>query len=101
MLKKTLLGCLFMMAGVAHSNTDMAYIPNSAGGYIFFTFSDCVYVDSGKRIPNKFYVYSTTKTGTKGLDGCYQYKDPFYLIEWNSGTRTNVNVNDVTSLWRK
>jgi len=95
MLRKTLIS-LALVSSIAHADNEMAFIPNSAGGNIFFTFSDCVYVDSGQRIPNKFYVYSTNKSGSRGLDGCYEYRHPFYIIQWNSGGRTSVNVNDVT-----
>lgn len=94
MLKKTLLA-LALVSSVAHADNEMAYIPNNAGGNIFFTFSECVYVDSGKRIPNKFYVYSTNKNGSRGLDGCFEYRHPFYIIQWNSGGRTSINVSDV------
>jgi hypothetical protein len=95
MLKKTLLA-LALVSSVAHADNEMAYISNNAGGNIFFTFSECVYLDSGKRIPNKFYVYSTNKGGSRGADGCYEYRHPFYIIQWNSGNRTSVNVNDVS-----
>ena len=95
MFKKTVIA-LMLVAGSAQADNEMAYISNNAGGYIFFTFSDCVYLESGRRIPNKFYVYSTNKSGSRGADGCFEYRDPFYIIQWNSGNRTSVNVNDVT-----
>lgn len=95
MLRKTLLA-LALVSSVAHADNEMAYISNNAGGNIFFTFSDCVYVESNQRIPNKYYVYSTNKSGIKGSDGCYEYRYPFYIIQWNSGGRTNINVNDVS-----
>lgn len=82
----------------ARADNEMAWTPNNAGGSIFFTFSQCVYVNTGERVPDSFYVYSTNKTGAKIIDGCYRYKDPFYLIQWNKGGNTNINVNTVNLL---
>ena len=96
-MNKLLLG-LLLVAGVAHADNEMSYTTNKAGGYMFFTYSDCVYVNSGTRIPNQYYVYSTDNTGRKISDGCYEYKSPFYLIQWNGGGRTNINANATTSL---
>lgn len=62
---------------------------------MFFTFSNCVYVESGAKVPDSYYVYSTTDSGMKIADGCYKYKHPFYLITWNKGGTTNINVNTV------
>lgn len=62
---------------------------------MFFTYSTCVYVESQVRVPDSFYVYSTDSTGTKIADGCYKFKSPFYMIEWNKGGNTNINVNTV------
>lgn len=95
MFKKTAIA-LMLMAGVAQAENEMAFIPNTGGGYIFFTYSDCVYVSTNQRVPDKFYVYSTNKNGGRISDGCYEYRYPFYIINWNSGSRTNVNVSDVT-----
>ena len=93
-----LLLSLLLVAGVAHADNEMAWTPNKAGGGMFFTYSSCVYVESGVRVPDSFYVYSTSNTGIKIADGCYKYKHPFYLIEWNKGGTTNINVNTVTPL---
>lgn len=81
----------------AKAGNEMAFTPNKAGGYMFFTYSDCVYLSTGVKVPEQFYVYSTSSSGTKIADGCYKYKYPFYLIEWNNGGgNTNINVNTVT-----
>ena len=87
-----------LVAAPAFADNEFAYISNKVGGSIIFTASKCVYVDSGKEIPKNFYVYSTDKYGNKGLDGCYEYKYPFYLVRWNSGARISVNVNQVELL---
>lgn len=87
-----------LIAGTAHSANEMAYTPNKAGGSIFFTYTPCVYVSSGQRVPDQYYVYSTDSGGNKGLDGCYYYKYPFYFVEWNGGGRLSVNVNSITPL---
>jgi hypothetical protein len=97
-MKKHLIVGLFLMAGIAHADNEMAWTPNKAGGSMFFTYSPCVYIKTGVRIPESFYVYSTNTSGVKIADGCYRYKYPFYLIEWNEGGNTNINVNTVTSL---
>lgn len=96
-MKKLLLG-LLLVAGVVHANNEFRYTPNNAGGFIFFTYSPCVYVRSEERIPNKFYVYSTNSNGVRISDGCYEYKPPFYVIDWNSGSRTNISVESTTKM---
>lgn len=97
-MKKSLLLSLLILAGAAHADNEMAFTTNKAGGYMFFTYSNCVYVESGVRVPDSYYVYSTSSTGIKIADGCYRYKNPFYMIEWNKGGTTNINVNTVTPL---
>lgn len=97
-MKKTLMMALLVLAGAAQADNEMAWTQNNAGGYMFFTFSQCVYVESGVQVPDSYYVYSTSNTGTKIADGCYKYKHPFYLVQWNKGGTTNVNVNTVKSL---
>jgi len=89
---------VFASMKYAKADNEMAYTTNNAGGYIMFTYSYCVYLNTGHRIPNQYYVYSTYSNGTKGSDGCYYYKYPFYFIEWNSGGKTNINVNSVTPM---
>lgn len=91
-MKKLLLGLLFL-ANIAHAENEFRYAPNNAGGNIFFTYSSCVWVNTGEKIPNKYYVYTTNSSGVKTSDGCYEYKAPFYVIDWNSGGRTNINSN--------
>lgn len=98
MKTKYLLASLVFVAGVAQADNEMAYTSNRAGGSMFFTFSPCVYVQSGERVPDQYYVYSTSDAGTKIADGCYKYKHPFYMIEWNKGGSTNINVNTVKTL---
>jgi hypothetical protein len=95
---KKILIALMLLAGSAQANTEMAYTTNNAGGFIMFTFTNCVYTRSGERVPNQFYVYSTNSNGIKGLDGCYYYKHPFYFVEWNSGAKLTVNVNTVVPI---
>jgi hypothetical protein len=95
---KHLILSAFLIAGTAHADNEMAYTPNKAGGSIFFTFSNCVYVNTGQRVADQYYVYSTDSGGNKGLDGCYTYKYPFYFVEWNGGGRLSVNVNSVIPL---
>jgi hypothetical protein len=95
---KKLFFALALLSSVAYADNEMAYATNRAGGYMFFTYSECVYVNSGQRVPESFYVYSTDKSGQKLTDGCYRYKYPFYLIEWNKGGNTNINVNSVTPM---
>lgn len=97
-MKKTLLAALFLMAGVAHADNEMAYAPNKLGGQMFFTYSTCVWVSSQQRVPNQYYVYSTDNLGNKVVDGCYEYKYPFYFVSWNGGGKISVNVNGVTPL---
>lgn len=96
-MRKLLLG-LMLVSGIASADNEMAYTTNRAGGYMFFTFSECVYLNSGTRVPDQYYVYSTSDNGTKIADGCYKYKHPFYMIVWNSGGTTNINVNNVKTL---
>lgn len=79
----------------AKADNEMAFTTNKAGGYMFFTYSTCVYVNTGERVPDQYYVYSTSDSGIKIADGCYRYKHPFYMIEWNKGGNTNINVNTV------
>ena len=83
---------------LAFADNEMAYTNNSAGGYIMFTYSPCVYVNTGARVPDQYYVYTTYSTGVKSSDGCYYYKYPFYFIQWNSGGKTSINVNTVTPI---
>lgn len=96
-MRKLIFG-LMLVSGIASAENEMAYTTNRAGGYMFFTFSQCVYVQSNEQVPDQYYVYSTTDTGTKIADGCYKYKHPFYLITWNKGGTTNINVNTVKTL---
>ena len=97
---KKLLISMMLVAGIAHADNEMAWTPNKAGGSMFFTYTECVYLNSGVRVPDSFYVYSTNGSGVKIADGCYKYKYPFYFIEWNKGGNTNINVNSVTSLMK-
>lgn len=95
-MKKTLLLTLLALAGVAQADNEMSYTTNRAGGYMFFTYSECVYLNTGNRVPDSYYVYSTNDAGIKIADGCYKFKSPFYMIEWNKGGgNTNINVNTV------
>jgi hypothetical protein len=87
-----------LFAGTAHSANEMAYTGNKAGGNILFTYTPCVYINTGQRVPDQFYVYSTDSSGNKGTDGCYYYKYPFYFVEWNGGGKLTVNVNSVVPL---
>lgn len=89
---------IFTSMKYAKAANEMAYTTNNAGGYFMFTYSPCVYVNTQQRVPDQFYVYSTYSNGTKGLDGCYYYKYPFYFIEWNGGGKTSVNVNTITPI---
>ena len=95
---KYLLASLLLVAGVAQADNEMAFTTNRAGGYMFFTYSPCVYVETQVRVADSYYVYSTTDSGTKIADGCYKYKHPFYMIEWNKGGTTNINVSTVKTL---
>ena len=95
---KRLLLIAALAAAPAFADNEMAYMPNKAGGNIFFTFSRCVYVSNNQPIPKNFYMYSTDEYGNKLADGCYEYKPPFYLVKWNSGTRTSVPTSQVTLL---
>ena len=95
---KKLFFALALISAAAHADNEMSFTSNRAGGYMFFTYSNCVYVNTGERVPESFYVYSTNGSGVKIADGCYKYKYPFYMIEWNKGGTTNINVNTVTSL---
>jgi hypothetical protein len=93
-----LLFALLLVAGAAQAANEMSYAPNKAGGSMFFTYSNCVYLNNGERVPDQYYVYSTDSAGNKIADGCYAYKYPFYFVEWNGGGRLSVNINSVTSL---
>lgn len=87
-----------VVSSLAYADNEMAYVSNNAGGYIMFTYSPCIYLSTGQRVPDQYYVYSTYTSGVKGSDGCYSYKHPFYFIQWNSGGKTNINVNTVTPI---
>lgn len=89
---------IFTSIKYAKADNEMAYTSNNAGGNIIFTYSNCIYLSTGQRVPNQFYVYSTNSNGIKALDGCYYYKYPFYFVEWNSGAKLSVNVNSVTPI---
>ena len=96
---KALLAVLLAAVSLnAVADNEMAHMANKLGGSIFFTYSKCVYVDTNVEIPKNFYVYSTDKYGNKILDGCYEYKYPFYLVRWNSGARLSVNIKQVELL---
>mgnify|MGYP006304210771 CR=1 FL=1 len=97
-MKKIIFATLMLLASISHADNEFRFTPNNAGGYIFFTYSYCVYVNTQERIPNNFYVYSTNKTGQKIIDGCYTFKSPFYLIEWNGGGRTSIEVSTTEKL---
>ena len=99
-MKKTLMAALFVMAGVAQAGEELAYTANKLGGNIIFTYTPCVYLATGNRVPDQYYVYSTDTAGNKVVDGCYAYKHPFYFVEWNKGGRLSVNVNSVTSFFK-
>lgn len=96
---KKLIGAFFALISLsAIASNEMAYSYNKLGGMIFFTYSECVYLNTGARVPDQYYVYSTDTAGNKVVDGCYEYKYPFYFIEWNKGGRLSVNVNTVNLL---
>ena len=95
---KTILIVLGLLAGSVQAADELSYTSNKAGGNIIFTYTPCVYVNTGQRVKDQFYVYSTDSGGNKSVDGCFYYKYPFYFVEWNSGGKLTVNVNTVTSL---
>ena len=95
---KKLLFSLLLITGVAQADNEFRYTPNNGGGYIFFTYSPCVYVNTQERVPDKFYVYTTNSTGVRTSDGCYAYKPPFYVIDWNSGGRTNISASSTSEI---
>ena len=98
-MKKILVLLLLLSASIAvKADNEWKYTPNNAGGNIFFTLSYCVYVGTNQRIPNNFYVYTTNSNGAKTSDGCYVYKSPFYIIEWNGGGRTSINADSTIPL---
>ena len=99
-MKKILVLLLLLSASiVVRADNEFKYTENNAGGYIFFTYSTCIYIATGERVtPNSFYVYSTNNTGQKIIEGCYEYKYPFYVINWNSGGRTVVRVETTRSI---
>ena len=98
-MKKLLIGAMLALTlTTANADNEFRYTPNNGGGYIFFTTSYCVYLSTQERIPNKFYVYTTNSNGVKTSDGCYEYKAPFYVIDWNSGGRTTVNSNTTSPI---
>lgn len=97
---KKLLLIAALVAAPAFADNEMAYTTNKLGGNIFFTYSKCVYVKTNREVPNNYYVYSTDQNGNKVLDGCYEYKYPFYLVRWNSGANLSVNVNNIVSLMK-
>ena len=79
---------------VARADNEFKYTENEAGGFIFFTYSTCIYIATGERVsPNSFYVYSTSSTGKKIIEGCYEFKAPFYVINWNNGGRTVIKAS--------
>lgn len=90
----TLLGAHFAV----YADNEFKFTPNEAGGYIFFTYSYCVYKGTNERIPNSFYVYSTGSNGARILDGCYTYKPPFYVINWNNGERTSIVASSTSPI---
>lgn len=98
MMKKLLLTILLIFAGLAQADNEMSYTPNKLGGNMFFTYTQCVYVRTQEILPGNYYVYSTDQYGNKLVDGCYEYKYPFYFVTWNKGGKITVNVNSVTSL---
>jgi hypothetical protein len=97
-MKKILFATLMLLAGISHADNEFRFTPNNAGGYIFFTYSTCIYTNTGQRVPNSFYVYSTNKSGQKVTDGCYIHKYPFYLITWNGGGNTSIEVSTTEKL---
>ena len=97
-MKKLLVSLLLCLSAHANANNEFRYIPNNAGGNIFFTLSYCVYLNTQERVPNSFYVYTTNSNGAKTSDGCYVYNYPFYMIEWNGGGRTSIEVDKTITL---
>ena len=100
-MKKIMVSLALFLSVLTNANADneFKYTPNEAGGYIFFTYSTCIYIATGERVtPNSFYVYSTNKTGQKIVEGCYEYKYPFYVINWNGGGRTVVRAETTHSI---
>ena len=97
MMNKLLLA-LMLITTAANAENEFSYASNSAGGFMFFTFTPCIYVNTGARVPNQYYMYSTGTNAVKITDGCYLYKDPFYFITWNGGGTTQINVNAVTPI---
>lgn len=97
MFKRLILAAA-LVTGTAQAENEMAYTNNKLGGHIMFTFTQCVYLATGQRVPDQYYVYSTDTGGNKVVDGCYSYKYPFYFVEWNKGGNLTVNVNNVVPL---
>ena len=94
-MKKILVLLALLSASiVVRADNEFKYTENNAGGYIFFTYSTCIYIATGERVsPNSFYVYSTSSTGKKIIEGCYEFKAPFYVINWNNGGRTVIKAS--------
>ena len=97
-MKKLLISLTLVFCQQAMADNEFRYTPNNGGGYIFFTYSPCVYVNTQERVPDKFYVYTTNSNGVRTSDGCYAYKPPFYVIDWNSGGRTNISASSTSEI---
>ena len=95
---KYLLLIAVLFSGFARAENEMNFVPNEAGGFIFFTYSYCVYVSNNQRVPDSFYTYGTDSAGNRIIEGCYKYKYPFYFVNWNNGSKITINVNNVTQL---
>ena len=66
-MKKILFATLMLLAGISHADNEFRFTPNNAGGYIFFTYSYCVYVNTQERIPIIFMYIALIKQGKKLL----------------------------------
>lgn len=99
-MKKILVSLLLCLSvqGV-NADNEFRYAPNNAGGFIFFTYSYCVYVNTNQRVgEGLFYVYSTNSNGQRITDGCYSHRQPFYIIDWNGGGRTTIHTNNTSPI---
>ena len=88
-MKKLLLILLLCTSSLVHADI-LAWLKNRAGGYIYFTDTQC----SGKGEYWKI-VYGTTQSGGSTF-GCWFYADGMVHVQWNSGNTSAFNASDLT-----
>jgi hypothetical protein len=93
-MKKIIAIILALISLSAFAEKEFRYTSNQSGGYIYLTYENCVYKNTGQIAQKLFYFYSTNSGGGIVQGGCYSYENGFYRATYDDGAKYIWNANN-------